>query len=161
MKTLPAIMDIEASGFGAGSYPIEVGYITEEGDKFCCLIKPHVSWKHWDDEAEELHGISRHMLKESGRDIAWVARELNRRLGNKTLYSDGWVVDSAWINELFYRAAVTPMFRLSSLEMILSEAQMSQWHTVKDKLHAESVEGRHRASVDAQIIQTTYQLTRI
>ena len=29
--TLPAVLDVEASGFGAGSYPIEVGIAMPDG----------------------------------------------------------------------------------------------------------------------------------
>ena len=161
MENAPAIMDIEASGFGPLSYPIEVGYITETGERFCCLIKPHEAWVHWDQSAEDIHGISRQSLFENGMDICWVANQLNSRLANKTLYSDGWVVDSTWLNELFYRAAIKPSFRLSTLEIILSEGQMERWHTIKEQLHAQNHEVRHRASSDAKIIQLAYQQTRV
>lgn len=160
MDYVPAIMDIEASGFGSSSYPIEIGYITETGERFCCLIKPHQDWVHWDEDAEGVHGISRQALLENGNDIRWVTTELNQRLANKTLYSDGWVVDSTWLNELYYRAGVSPTFRLSAIDMVLSELQMERWHLVKERLHAENVETRHRASSDAKVIQLTYQQTR-
>lgn len=161
MDYTPAIMDIEASGFGSLSYPIEIGYVTETGERFCCLIKPHRDWTYWDEKAEMVHGISRRSLLDCGQDIRWVAKQLNDRLANKTLYSDGWVVDSTWLKELFYRAAVEPTFRLSALDMILSEVQMERWHRIKDHLHAEHTEARHRASSDAKVIQLTYQQTLI
>jgi hypothetical protein len=160
MEYLPAIMDIEASGFGPLSYPIEIGYITETGERFCCLIRPHHEWVYWDKKAEDVHGISRRALIENGKDIRWVATQLNQQLAEKTLYSDGWVVDSTWLNELFFRAAVKPTFRLSALDMILSELQMERWHEMKERLHAENTEVRHRASSDAKVIQLTYQQTR-
>ncbi len=45
--SLPTIIDIEASGFGRGSYPIEVGFITADGKTGCSLIKPEAQWKSW------------------------------------------------------------------------------------------------------------------
>ena len=35
---LPTILDIEASGFGPGSYPIEIGFVTGAGKAWCSLI---------------------------------------------------------------------------------------------------------------------------
>jgi hypothetical protein len=45
---VPAVLDVEASGFGAGSYPIEIGYIASDGTSYCTLIRPAPSWTHWD-----------------------------------------------------------------------------------------------------------------
>jgi len=47
-----AILDVEASGFGAGSYPIEVGYVFGDGRSYCTLIRPVSSWTHWDAKAK-------------------------------------------------------------------------------------------------------------
>jgi len=51
-------------------------------------------------------------------------------------------------------------FRMSALEMILSEGQMNIWHEVKTLVEEELNIVRHRASNDAQIIQQTYVRTR-
>ena len=40
MDPLPTILDIEASGFGRGSYPIEIGFSAGDGVLFCGLIVP-------------------------------------------------------------------------------------------------------------------------
>jgi hypothetical protein len=37
---VPAILDVEASGFGRGSYPVEVGYVLEDGVSQCMLVRP-------------------------------------------------------------------------------------------------------------------------
>ena len=127
----PNIIDIEASGFGNNSYPIEVGVITSEGRRFCRLIKPLESWTHWDDSAESLHGISRHHLDKFGVEPQRVCVQLNAFLQNTTVYSDGWTVDSSWVRRLFDEAGVAMTFRVSPLELILCEAQMNIWHRVK------------------------------
>ena len=40
----PLIIDVEASGFGATSYPIEVGVALDGRDNFCSLILPASDW---------------------------------------------------------------------------------------------------------------------
>ena len=35
----PAVLDIEASGFGVGSYPIEVGFVLPDGQSYCSLLR--------------------------------------------------------------------------------------------------------------------------
>ena len=77
---IPCIIDIEASGFGSHSYPIEIGFITPEGKRYCSLIKPHRRWTHWDQNAESVHKISRTTLQEHGKPAHLVARELNENL---------------------------------------------------------------------------------
>ncbi len=156
----PGILDIEASGFGDDGYPIEVGLVLPDGRKYCSLITPLPAWSHWDERAEKLHGITRTMLASHGRSVRAVAEDLNTLVGGGTLYSDGWVVDSPWLVQLFYAAALTPRFRLSPLELILDEAQMSSWHTAKDTVLADFHDHRHRASFDAFVIQETYWRTR-
>ncbi len=156
---IPNIIDVEASGFGYSSYPVEIGFVLGTGEKYCSLISPEADWCHWSEDAENLHQISKDVLIKKGLPVVQVARELNQLLSNKTLYSDGWVVDKPWISKLYYAAAIEPLFSISPLEFILSEYQMENWHKTKenviDELHLE----RHRASSDAQIIQETYRRT--
>ncbi len=156
----PGILDLEASGLGAGSYPVEVGVVLPDGRKYCSLILPVHEWQHWDEQAEQLHGISRALLFRHGRSVRAVADDLNALVEGGTLYSDGWVVDSPWLNQLFFAAGVAPCFRLSPLEMILNEAQMLAWHNTKDHVLTEYADARHRASFDAFVIQETYWRTR-
>jgi hypothetical protein len=156
----PFIIDIEASGFGPASYPIEVGLALEPGVKHCCLITPPESWTHWDDAAEKVHGIGRGILHLHGRPAALVALGLNEILGRATVYSDGWVVDQPWLIRLFEAAGLRQAFSISPLEAILSERQMARWHDVKQEVMRDLSLTRHRASYDAQIIQETYLRTR-
>ena len=48
----PLIIDVEASGFGGASYPIEIGVALDDGHKYCALILPEPEWTHWDAAAE-------------------------------------------------------------------------------------------------------------
>lgn len=152
----PIIIDIEASGFGDQSYPIEVGFVNAAGEKYCSLIKPLAHWQHWSAEAESLHGISRDILMLHGHDPVDVCTQLNLKLNGETVYSDGWVVDYPWLIKLYYAAGMDMTFRLSPLEMILREHQMAVWHQIKSYLSANQNMVRHRASSDAELIQQVF-----
>ncbi len=112
----PSIIDVEASGFGPDSYPIEVGVILTSGERYCSLIFPASEWTHWDAEAATVHGITREALKENGRPVTEVAQALNGLLSNQTVYTDAWAVDLRWITRLFYTAGINQLFRVSALE---------------------------------------------
>ena len=156
----PTIIDVEASGFGPFSYPIEIGVALESGDKYCSLVSPAPDWTHWDPSAEAVHRIPRDILREHGKPARHVALELNDLLHGGTVYTDGWVVDKPWLIKLFHESRVEPTFRTSSLEMILSEPQMARWHETKERVLADLALNRHRASYDAYVIQQTWLRTR-
>jgi len=156
----PLIIDVEASGFGGTSYPIEIGLALDDGHKYCTLVQPEPDWTHWDAEAEKIHRIARDLLDTYGRPARDVALTLNELLASRTVYTDGWVVDKPWLTTLFQAARVEMQFHVSPLELILSEAQMDRWHGVKDTVAAGIDLSRHRASHDAWIIQETYRRTR-
>ncbi|MDF1762523.1 MAG: hypothetical protein P1U57_03855 [Oleibacter sp.] len=157
--THPVIIDVEASGFGSQSYPIEVGYVMSEGDRFCSLITPQDDWTHWSKDAECVHGIRRESLLKAGRSATEVALVLNSQLAGMTVYSDGWVVDKPWITKLFAASGMAMTFNLSSIEMIMTEEQILIWDQTKiDVINSSKLE-RHRASNDAWIIQETYRRT--
>lgn len=157
----PIIIDLEASGFGPQSYPIEVGIVLENGDRFCTLISPEEEWTHWSDSAEALHGIARVNLIAAGKSARRVAEQLNGWLEGKTVYSDGWVVDKPWLTKLFYAAGVEMKFQVSSLEMIMTEPQILLWDETKVRVTEEAKLPRHRASNDAWLIQETYRHTLV
>lgn len=156
----PLIVDVEASGFGGTSYPIEIGLALDDGHKYCSLIQPAPDWTHWDAEAEKVHRISRDILETYGRPWRDVAETLNELLATRTVYTDGWVVDKPWLTTLFHTARTEMQFHVSPLEMILSPAQMELWHREKDEVTATVDLSRHRASHDAWIIQETWWRTR-
>jgi hypothetical protein len=153
----PACLDMEASGFGRDSYPIEIGFVLADGRSYCTLIRPAPDWTHWDPAAEHLHGITRETVVKHGRDIGEVAAQLNRLLRGLTLYCDGWAHDYAWLNKLFDAADAVPAFRLDSLRARLADPEADRWHIVKQQVAGEMQIGRHRASTDAKLLQMTWQ----
>lgn len=150
---LPCIIDVEASGFGRGSYPIEVGFVLPDGAAVCTLVRPAAGWTHWDGSAERLHGLSRELLQQHGRPAVEVARLLNQHLAGATIYCDSWAHDYAWLAVLFEEAGLQPAFKLRHLRELLDESAAAQW----DQACAEARERlqitRHRASSDARVLQ--------
>ncbi len=157
---LPAIMDIEASGLGRNSYPIEIGFVLPDGSSFCSLIQPAPHWTHWDPAAEAVHQISRPTLLTHGRSVADVARLLNEKLKGQTLFSDGWAHDYPWLGALYEEAGTVPLFRLDNLRRLLSETEADDWHAAKQLVSNELRLQRHRASTDARLLQMTLKRLR-
>jgi len=159
MNGIPIIIDVEASSFGAGSYPIEVGVAMPEGNNYCRLIRPEPSWTHWDEETEKVHGITRDILEQHGKPAVVVAEELNRLLDGEVVYSDGWGYDQTWLSLLFHQADLIQRFTLEPLTAIMSDNQMRMWERTKWVVIREFNLQRHRASSDAKILQLTYLRT--
>ena len=152
----PYIIDIEASGFGSHSYPIEVGVVKSSGERYCTLIQPHDSWKHWSNEAEALHGISRETVQHKGKPISTVCAELNAFLSTDEVFSDAWSHDQAWLAKLYRAANVAQSFSIRAIEFILTEEQFFSWDATKEQVFSSHQKERHRASTDARLLQLTY-----
>ena len=152
----PIVLDIEASGFGSGSYPIEVGLALGDGRLLARLIKPLDHWTHWQESAEQVHGISRRRLFEEGVDPRELAIELNSLLENQMVYTDGWGVDRSWLALLFHEAGVIQRFKLESIYTLLSEEQLDDWSDHRDQVLERTGMVLHRAGTDALIVQDTY-----
>ncbi|MDC8785401.1 3'-5' exonuclease [Roseateles koreensis] len=158
--SIPAILDVEASGFGRGSYPIEVGFVDAAGELFCSLIQPEPEWQHWDPSAENLHGISREVLLKHGKPPGWVAQQLNERLQGQVVYCDAWGHDYPWLARLFDAGGCLPRFKLADLRSELSEDEQAAWQTALEQVRGECALTRHRASTDALILQRTLKRLR-
>ncbi|MFZ6751065.1 hypothetical protein [Undibacterium sp. Ren11W] len=159
MMTVPIIIDFEASGFGKGSYPIEVGFSGRHGEGWCALIRPQEDWHHWDLDAAKIHHIPREILIERGRSPAYVAEQLNFLLKGYTVYTDGWGQDYVWMARLFDAADMVPRFKLADLREIITEQQEACWHATKANVLKELGIARHRASSDARVLQLTWLRT--
>jgi hypothetical protein len=153
--TVPTMLDVEASGFGRKSYPIEVGFVLPDGSAYCTLIRPEPGWTHWDAQAEATHHIPRAVVVERGLPVHDVAHSINQQLAGQTVYSDGWANDYSWLGALYDAADMIPSFRLENLRALLSEVEADQWHTVKAQVAQENATQRHRASADAKLLQLT------
>jgi len=155
------VLDVEASGFGRGSYPIEVGFVLENGEARCLLIEPAAHWTHWDPAAERLHHITREDLQRHGCPIRDVVEELNDRLCGRTVFSDGWVHDYSWLAVLYDAAHRVPAFRLESLGGLLTPDEIDRWNATKQQVANELALPRHRACADARLLQATFRKLRL
>lgn len=143
-------VDLEASGLGAASYPIEVAWkndATGEQDSF--LINPETAegWFYWDEYAEEMHGLDRESIVSKGLDIFDACKRLNETLKGQVLISDACEFDSFWMNRLFEAARVKPAFQMAGLKDVLTKEQMIQFGFL-----AKAQRRKHRAMDDVDDI---------
>ena len=150
---LPCVIDIEASGFGKDSYPIEVGYVREDGLAWCTLVLPEAGWTHWDTEAAGVHQIERTNLLRRGRAAREVAQRLNHDLGARTVYCDGWAHDYPWLARLFDAAGLVPGFRLEPVTSLLDDERLAHLDRLRAGAFTTLNIQRHRASSDARALQ--------
>jgi hypothetical protein len=155
----PTILDVEASGFGRGSYPVEIGLVLPDGTPHCFLVMPARGWTDWDPEAEKVHGISRGLVESHGRPVEEIAWRLNGLLYGQTVYSDAWSFDMSWLGKLFDKVNMPQKFEVAALRDILSDAQQQAWEDTRRLVEKELNFRRHRASGDARVLQETYRRT--
>jgi hypothetical protein len=146
-------LDIEASGFGRSSYPIEVGFVRDDGLAWCTLIHPLPEWTHWDTGAESVHRIGRETLLRHGRPPLAVALALNEALAGRTVYCDAWAHDYAWLALLYDAADITPAFHLESVHRLLDDGLRAALQPALQQARATQAGQRHRASHDARVLQ--------
>lgn len=146
-------LDIEASGFGRHGYPIEVGFVRDDGLAWCTLVRPEPEWTHWDAAAEAVHGITRAQLERHGRAAHEVAAQLNAALAGRVVYCDGWAHDYPWLATLFDAADLVPAFRLESVLHLLGERRLPALDPALREERARAGAVRHRASHDARLLR--------
>ncbi len=133
-----AFLDFEASSLADTSYPIEVGWIFEDGQSEAHLIRPAPGWIDWDAAAEAIHGISRRELEAQGTDHAAVARRMLGVLGPHEVCASAPSWDGKWLSVLL-RAAGLPRhaLRLRDSDEILREAACAE---LRDAVPAEALD---------------------
>jgi DNA polymerase III epsilon subunit-like protein len=105
-------LDFEASSLHEDSYPIEVGWVAEDGACESHLIRPAPFWTaDWDPAAEALHGLSRERLLAEGEPYDDVARRTLEALGPHEVLVSAPSWDGKWMSVLL-RAAGLPRHAL-------------------------------------------------
>lgn len=101
---LPYFIDIEASGLGPASYPIEIGWSDSQGRVHSLLIRPDAYWLEageWSPESEYVHGLSLDLLLSEGVSPVEAWSRLIEICGREaTLFSDAVDFDRMWLAEL-------------------------------------------------------------
>lgn len=125
-------LDLEASGLGPHSYPIEVAWKSTEEvcDNF--LINPDSvpEWTFWDEFAEELHNICRSELRLHGVTALAACQRLNESLRGCDVLSDALEFDGFWLRRLFNATKQTMAFRLVGLRDVLSPEELIQYQFI-------------------------------
>ena len=154
-----AFIDLEASGLGPKSWPIEVGWGFHGWPARSMLIKPAVNWslEAWEKSAEELHGISPDKLVQGGTPPLEVALVLNAAFANADVYSDAPSFDGFWLYRLYEAAGVRANFRLHSLANLINELTTSTPTELSAKAQ-QIAPHTHRALEDVKHMQALYGL---
>lgn len=101
--TYPMFVDLEASGLGPASYPIEVAWSNPAGEIEEHLIDPPEEWLtdlEWDPNAERIHGIPLRKLTTEGEPIEQVCEAFVRATARQPLYSDAPSHDGRWLRQM-------------------------------------------------------------
>lgn len=152
----PPVMEVQSSGYGPDSYPIEVGVVLDSGKRYCTLVLPLESWTYWDRELESKHFVSQSALQTHGKPIVKVARDLNHLLKRKTVYLGDWDNEKRWLDMIFEATGILKKFRMEPIEDILSQRQVRGWSETKSEVVELTASNRQRASLDAYILQETF-----
>ncbi|MCW2239496.1 hypothetical protein [Azospirillum canadense] len=149
-----AFLDIEASGFGPGSYPVEVGWTFANGTGEAWLICPPDEWTAagWDAAAEALHGLSHAWLEHEGWSAAYVADRAAAQLADVLLYTDAAVIDSQWLARLLEWASppaslnvrpFTDLLRLVGADATAVQAAITAASQMAPRQHRALADSRH------------------
>lgn len=156
-----AFFDVEASGLGAGSYPIEVGWTLADGTGGAVLVG-HEPWlgfdQGWDPNAEHIHGLSKEHLLAHGLDADRAAEAVRAALAGRVLVSDAPGMDGMWLAELLAEAGA-PWQRPPVLDALdLFEAALGDEVAADILWQAERRSGHvHRAQPDSAVLWRVWQ----
>lgn len=154
-----AFIDLEASGLGARSWPIEVGWCCPGGKPRSFLIKPDADWEMdaWDLKAEQLHGVKRAALDQHGDPPEVVCAALNAALQGHIVYSDAPDWDGFWLYRLFQAGGVKQAFALSDFGEVFSMHPPEALDDLVAKA-AKIAPHRHRTNDDVLHMKALYEL---
>ena len=116
-------LDFEASSLEKQSYPIEVGWVREDGTGDSLLIKPAPDWTDWDAGAEAIHHITREELEDKGIEVTEACERVLQLWDGNRVFASAPSWDGHWLSMLL-RAAGHPrhLVRLEATEVAFAEA---------------------------------------
>lgn len=154
-----AFIDLEASGLGAKSWPIEAGWCYAAGEPEAMLIKPDDSWPldQWDENAFALHGVTYETLMESGVEPEKVCAALNEALSGKIVYSDAPDWDGFWFYRLFQAAGVRQKFTLRDFYDVFRSMPPEKLDRIIERAN-EIAPRAHRAVPDVLHMRALFEL---
>lgn len=116
-------LDFEASSLAKQSYPVEVGWVIEDGSGEAHLIRPAPGWTDWDGKAELVHGLSRARLAQEGEPHDEVCARVLRLFEGNSVFASAPSWDGHWLSMLL-RASGHPrhLVRLRHCDEAFAEA---------------------------------------
>lgn len=158
-NSAPVFYDCEASGLDG--FVIEIGwaFVDPANGQIASasyLVRPLTEWRietAWDENAEDLHGISLADLYAGGVPVCDIANAMNRALAGRELYSDS-LFDAGWLAQIYDGAGIEPSFtvRQTGADYLLEKAvaernfDVRRYREVRDEAEQNR---RHRAQADA------------
>lgn len=117
----PLIVDLEATGLGENSFPIEISWVNHKGKIFTHFISVEgVDNVEWDENISEINRITLEDL-EDGLSVNEVVALLEESIGDGELviYTDGVEWDEFWLRRLYSAAECKfPGFKFIPVEAI-------------------------------------------
>lgn len=150
-------LDVEASGLGVKTYPIQVGWANMGLQAWDHLIRPTEKWLtrfDWQIEAEEIHGLDQADLDRYGHDPRSVALAVNNALADRYVVSDAQSFDQAWLDVLYLAADVTPSFRLYSWEDLILKLSNDEPGRLMRIIHEEMPRAQNLVEADGRFAHT-------
>jgi hypothetical protein len=138
-------LDFEASSLSDDSYPIEVGWVFEDGGEEEHLIRPAPDWTDWDASAEAIHGLSRDKLLAEGELHDVVARRVLDVLSGHTVYVSAPSWDGKWLSVLL-RAAGLPRHAMRFRDSDEAMIEAAREAGLADAVAVDLVESMRRAA---------------
>lgn len=116
-------LDFEASSLSKQSYPIEVGWVREDGTGESHLIRPAPGWTEWDERAAAVHGITREQLQREGEPHEQVCARLLAVFEQNVVLASAPSWDGHWLSMLL-RASGHPrhLVRLQDTDVAFAAA---------------------------------------
>ena len=152
------ILDIEASGTGDDSYPVEIAWIRLDGaQSFSTLINPDsvTGWDSWSSEAT-LHGLTRDECCERGETVAYVARRVFQLMKDYPVFSDSPEQDQKWLEKLLSSAGYPCPERLMPIETMVPKRKR---RGLKDRLCARP--DAHTAAANCLMLSKEVRRTNV
>jgi hypothetical protein len=115
-------IDFEASSLRKNGFPVEVGWVFEDGRPEGHLIRPAPGWSDWDASAEAIHKIPRQRLEREGTPHGDVARRMVEALSGHDLFASAPSWDGKWLS-LLLRAAGFPRHSLRLRDSEIAQAE--------------------------------------
>lgn len=128
-------VDFEASSLDPGGFPVEIGWVGEDGQGEGYLIRPAPGWKVWSAASQKIHGIPMETLLREGRPHDVVARRAAAAFAGRTVVVSAPAWDGEWLRMLLDSAGITERFPIldSDLAEMAAAAPLLELFDGEDK----------------------------